>query len=192
MNNNKMIIFSAPSGAGKTTIVREIIKEEKFQLEFSVSACSRSKRENEEHGKDYYFLSIEEFKQKIDNNEFVEWEEVYKNQYYGTFITEIERIWKKGKNVVFDVDVVGGLNIKKQYEKEALAIFIQPPSISELKKRLIARNTETDATLNKRLSKATTELEYSTKFDKVIVNDNLDVAVETIRNILNNYLVKMI
>jgi len=185
---NKMIIFSAPSGAGKTTIVREILKDNKFNLEFSVSACSRQKREGEENGKDYYFLSAEEFKQRIKNEEFIEWEEVYKDQFYGTLKTEINRIWKNGKNVVFDVDVVGGLNIKKQYQKEALSLFIQPPSIQELENRLRNRQTETEESLNKRLSKASKELEYAKKFDKIITNDILEIAVDETKNILTFFL----
>jgi len=186
--SNNMIIFSAPSGSGKTTIVREILKDDKFNLEFSVSACSRTKREGEENGKDYYFLSAEEFKQHIKNDEFIEWEEVYKDQFYGTLRSEINRIWKNGKNVVFDVDVVGGLNIKKQYEKEALALFIQSPSIEELEKRLRNRQTETEESLKKRLSKVSTELEYSKDFDKIIINDNLEVAVNETKNILTIFL----
>ncbi len=185
---NKMIIFSAPSGAGKTTIVREILKNDDFNLEFSVSACSRPKRDGEINGKDYYFLSVEEFKQRINNDEFIEWEEVYKNQFYGTLKSEINRIWKCGKNVVFDVDVVGGLNIKKHYTEEALALFIKPPSIAELEKRLINRQTETEASLKKRLAKAQTELEYANSFDKIIINDKLDIAVNETKNILLNFL----
>lgn len=184
--SNKMVIFSAPSGSGKTTIVKKILQEARYNLTFSVSACSRPKRPNETNGKDYHFLTIEDFRQKIANNEFVEWEEVYKNQFYGTLKSEIERIWKNGKNVVFDVDVVGGLNIKKQYP-EALAIFIKPPSIEELSNRLINRQTETAETLKKRLEKAQTELGYANKFDTIIVNDKLDIAIEQTKKVLNNY-----
>ena len=128
----KLVILSAPSGSGKTTIVKELLQDNDFNLEFSISACSRQKREKEIHGEDYYFLNVVDFKQKIDGNEFLEWEEVYENNFYGTLKSEIDRISEKGNNVIFDVDVVGGLNIKKQYQNQAIAIFIMPPSIEEL------------------------------------------------------------
>lgn len=172
----KMIIFSAPSGAGKTTIVKEILKNKSLNLAFSISACSRKKRENETDGVDYYFLSVEDFKTKIENNEFVEWEQVYENQYYGTLKSEVERIWNLGNTVVFDVDVVGGMNIKKIYGENALSIFIKPPSIEELKKRLINRGTETEVTLKKRIDKAEWELQFADKFDFVVANDIVEKA----------------
>ncbi len=157
MTNGKLIIFSAPSGAGKTTIVKHLLNVFP-QLEFSVSACSRPKRSYETHGVDYYFLSVEEFKQKIKNEEFVEWEEVYKDNFYGTLRVEIERIWNKGMNVIFDVDVVGGLHLKKLYAEKALAIFVMPPSIQHLEMRLKSRETETSESIARRMGKAENEL----------------------------------
>jgi guanylate kinase len=175
--NGKLLIFSAPSGSGKTTIVRNLLS--KFtNLEFSVSACSRAMRNGEVNGSDYYFLTPEEFKAKIENNDFVEWEEVYPGSYYGTLKSELERIWAKGNHVVFDVDVVGGLNLKKIYQESALAIFIMPPSIDSLKLRLELRGTETQESLAKRVGKAMEEMAYSKDFDKIIVNDNLNDAVQ--------------
>lgn len=173
----KLLIFSAPSGSGKTTIVRNLLQKMN-NLEFSVSACSRPKREGEVHGHDYYFLSPEDFKAKIDNNEFVEWEEVYTGSYYGTLKSEIERIWAKGNHVVFDVDVVGGLNLKKQFGNSALAIFIMPPSVDELRKRLELRGTETPESLAKRVGKSVEEMTYANQFDTIVVNDNLETAIE--------------
>lgn len=171
----KLIIFSAPSGAGKTTIVRHLL-EKNFQLEFSVSATSRAPRPNEVHGRDYYFLSAEEFQQKIKNDEFLEWEEVYPGIFYGTLKSEVERIRARGKNVLFDVDVVGGLNIKKFYGEAALAVFVKPPSVDELRRRLRARSTETEDKIAVRIAKAEEELAYEPHFDVVIVNDNLEEA----------------
>jgi guanylate kinase len=171
----KLIIFSAPSGAGKTTIVHHLIKIFP-ELEFSVSACSRPIRKDETYGVDYYFLSVEDFKQKIANNEFVEWEEVYKDNFYGTLKTEIERIWKKGKHIIFDMDVVGGLNLKKQFGDQALAIFVMPPSIEHLEKRLKMRETETPESIARRIGKAANELQTSDLFDKIILNDKLENA----------------
>lgn len=179
----KLVIVSAPSGAGKTTIVKRLLNAG-LDLEFSVSACSRPKREDETDGKDYYFLTLEEFRERIKNDEFVEWEEVYKDNFYGTLKSEVERIRNAGKHVIFDVDVVGGLNIKKIFRDEALAIFIKPPSEKILEERLRNRNTEDSTSLEKRLSKAKFELSFAPKFDKAIVNDDLETAVrETIRSI---------
>ena len=171
----KAIIFSAPSGAGKTTIVRYLLEKE-IPLLFSISACSRNRRPNEMDGKDYYFLSIDEFKAKVSNNAFVEWEEVYENHFYGTLKSEIDRIWSNHQHVVFDVDVVGGLNLKKHFGDRALAIFIKPPSLDVLFKRLENRATETKKSLNKRIEKATHEMKFSSSFDLIIVNDRLDKA----------------
>lgn len=171
----KLIVVSAPSGAGKTTIVHFLIKQFP-ELEFSVSACSRPKRSNEKNGIDYYFLSIEDFKQKIEQKDFIEWEEVYPDQYYGTLKSELERIWSKGHPVIFDVDVLGGINIKHLYGKSCLAIFIMPPSMEELKKRLENRSTETEESLHKRLARAKKEMSYAKSFDVVIINDHLDKA----------------
>lgn len=171
----KLIIFSAPSGAGKTTLVKHLISLE-LNLKFSVSAASRAKRENEVHGKDYYFISAEEFRTKITNDEFLEWEEVYEDHYYGTLKSEVLRIWKEGKHVIFDVDVVGGMNIKKYYTEKALAVFVQPPTPEDLEIRLRGRSTESEEDLQKRLDKALQELSFADKFDVVLVNDNLEEA----------------
>jgi guanylate kinase len=185
--NGKLIIFSAPSGAGKTTIVQHLLKVFP-ELEFSVSACSRPKRKHETHGVDYYFLSVEEFKQKIKNNEFAEWEEVYKDNFYGTLKAEIERIWKKGKHIIFDMDVVGGLNLKKQFGSQALAIFVMPPSIEHLETRLKSRETETPESIARRIGKAEVELQTANQFDKIILNDNLEHALTEAEKIATHFL----
>lgn len=171
----KCVIFSAPSGAGKTTIVHHLLQQE-IGLEFSISACSRDPRPNEVDGKDYHFLGVEGFKQKIEEDAFVEWEEVYRDNFYGTLKSEIERIWANGKSVIFDVDVIGGLNIKKIFGEKAMAIFVQPPSYEELEKRLRGRSTESEDKINQRMAKAHKELAYAEDFDFVLVNDNLDDA----------------
>ena len=171
----KLIIFSAPSGAGKTTIVRHLL-EQNLNLEFSISATSRGMRHNETDGKDYYFLTPEEFRSKIDNEEFLEWEEVYAGTYYGTLKSEVDRIRANGQNVIFDVDVVGGCNIKKFYGDDALAVFIQPPSIEELRKRLISRSTDSSEVIEKRVAKAEYELTFANQFDRIIVNEHLETA----------------
>lgn len=183
----KAIIFSAPSGAGKTTIVKSLLAN-KLPLSFSISACSRQKRENEINGKDYHFLSIEDFKQKINEQAFIEWEEVYENNYYGTLKSEIERIWNDKKHVVFDVDVVGGLNLKKHFGNNALAIFIQPPSMDVLIERLRNRATESEASLNKRVEKAKYEMTYSPSFDSIIINDQLEETIEVAEKKVKDFL----
>ena len=183
----KAIIFSAPSGAGKTTIVKSLLAN-KLPLSFSISACSRQKRENEINGKDYHFLSIEDFKQKINEQAFIEWEEVYENNYYGTLKSEIERIWNDKKHVVFDVDVVGGLNLKKHFGNNALAIFIQPPSMDVLIERLRNRATESEASLNKRINKAKHEMNYSPSFDSIIINDQLEETIEVAEKKVKDFL----
>ena len=183
----KLIIFSAPSGAGKTTIVRHLLEKD-FNLEFSVSATSRNPRPNEKNGKDYYFLTLEEFIKRVGNNEFLEWEEVYKGIRYGTLKSEVERIRNQGKNVIFDVDVVGGLNIKKYYGDEALAVFVQPPSVEELKKRLTQRSTETDDKIAMRIAKAEHELSFAPQFDVVLVNDNLEQAFTEAEKVIAGFL----
>ncbi len=185
----KCIILSAPSGGGKTTIMQYLL-DCNVGLEFSISACTRNKREKEVDGKDYYFLSVEEFKQKIAANEFVEWEEVYTDNFYGTLKTEVERIWAKGKHVIFDVDVKGGLSLKKNFGDKALGIFIQPPSMDALEKRLRSRKTETEESLQKRLKKAAHELTYANKFDVVLINDDLDKACEEAKDIACEFLSK--
>lgn len=185
----KLIIFSAPSGAGKTTIVRHLL-DRKLNLEFSVSATSRAPRPNETNGKDYYFLTEKEFKQKIENNEFLEWEEVYNGVYYGSLKSEVERIRNLGKNVIFDVDVVGGLNIKKFYGDEALAIFVQPPSVEELRKRLISRSTETEEKIQMRIAKAEHELSFAKQFDKLVTNNDLEQACREAEELIREFIGK--
>lgn len=187
----KCIIFSAPSGAGKTTIVRHLLSLN-LRLQFSISATSREKRAHEVHGKDYYFLSVSEFKNEISKNAFLEWEEVYKDQFYGTLKREIERIWSLKKHVIFDVDVVGGLNLKKIFGERALSIFVMPPSLELLEKRLIGRKTETPESLKKRLGKAEQELTYSDKSDYVLVNDQLTSAFGEAEQVIIDFMAKKI
>lgn len=179
--DKKLIIISAPSGAGKTSIVKHLLEQD-LKLQFSISVTSRPKRPNEVDKKDYYFYTVEEFKAKLAADEFLEWQEVYPNQYYGTLKSEIERIWATGHHVLFDVDVLGGINIKKFYGDKALSIFIKPPTPEVLAQRLAGRGTETPESLNKRLSKAAYELSFESQFDKVVINDNLQEAqAETIK-----------
>lgn len=160
------------------------------QLTFSISACSRPMRPGEKHGKDYYFLSTEEFKNKINQDAFLEWEEVYPGSYYGTLRKEVERIWQSGKHVVFDVDVAGGLNLKNQFPQNSLAIFIQPPSLEELRDRLVKRQTETEASLQRRLGKAAHELSFAEQFDLVIINDDLEKAIGETVKLISAFLIK--
>lgn len=183
----KLIIFSAPSGAGKTTIVRYLLNQN-LNLEFSISATSRAPRHTETQGKDYYFLTEKEFRLKIENDEFLEWEEVYKGIYYGSLKSEVERIRNLGKNVIFDVDVVGGLNIKKFYGDEALAIFVQPPSVEELRNRLKTRSTETEEKIQMRIAKAEHELSFATKFDVIITNNDLQLACREAEKLIREFL----
>ena len=185
----KAIIFSAPSGAGKTTIVKRLL-ETKIPLAFSISACSRLKRENEKNGEDYHFLSVLEFKKKIENNEFIEWEEVYENNFYGTLKEEIEKIWESGKHVVFDVDVIGGISLKKYFGNNAISIFINPPSLDILFERLTKRATDNKSSLQKRMNKAAEEIKYKDQFDKIINNDKLDIAINETVNIIENFIYK--
>ncbi len=183
----KLVIFSAPSGAGKTSIVRGVLHETP-QLEFSVSACSRPRRPNETHGIDYYFMTPEAFREKIEQGAFLEWEEVYPGSFYGTLRSEVDRIWQAGRHVIFDVDVAGGLNIKKQFPEQSLAIFIKPPSIQELEKRLLLRNTETPESLEKRLGKAAFELTFANQFDREVINDDLQRAIKQTIEIVHDFL----
>ena len=176
MKKGKLIIFSAPSGSGKTTLVHYLLQQPELHLAFSISAASREKRPNEIDGQDYYFMKPEIFKKKIQNREFIEWEEVYKDNYYGTLKSEVSRLLNEGKNVIFDIDVKGGLNIKKQFPNQSLAIFVKPPSVAELKKRLHSRQTESPEKIRMRLAKADQEMQYAKDFDVIIVNDNLEKA----------------
>lgn len=185
----KCIIFSAPSGAGKTTIVHHLLNQN-IGLEFSISACTREKRGQEEHGKDYYFLSIEEFQDKVKQDAFIEWEEVYTDHCYGTLKDEIKRIWDDGKHVIFDVDVVGGINLKKYFGKDALSIFVMPPSMTELEKRLRGRGTDSEDRILNRLQKAKQELITADQFDKIILNNDLEVAKSEAVNLVRNFIKK--
>ena len=187
--SGKLIIFSAPSGAGKSTLVQYLLGCG-FDMEFSISATSRAPRGAEKHGVDYYYLTPEEFRQKVDNQEFLECEEVYQNCYYGTLRSEVERITAQGKNIVFDVDVVGGLNIKKEFGDQALALFIAPPSIDELHKRLVSRGTDSAEMIEKRIGKAEFEMSFAPKFDIVVVNDNLELAKAEAERSIREFLKK--
>ncbi|MBN2868216.1 MAG: guanylate kinase [Flavobacteriaceae bacterium] len=183
----KLIVFSAPSGSGKTTIVRHLLKDDNLNLAFSISATSREKRGTEKHGKDYYFLSLKDFKQHIKNDDFLEWEEVYRDNFYGTLKSEVERLWALGKNVIFDIDVSGGLRIKRKFPEQTLAVFVKPPSIDELKIRLKKRKTESDDKINMRIAKASAELATAPLFDIIIENDNLDKALAEAENLVGAF-----
>ena len=186
---NKAVIFSAPSGAGKTTIVQQLLKK-MDALSFSVSATSRAARGDEKNGVDYLFLSPQEFKQKIEDDDFVEFEEVYTDQFYGTLKSEVNRVWSQGKAVIFDVDVVGGVHLKSFFGENALAIFVMPPSIEELEKRLRGRQTESEEKIKMRLGKAKNELEFASKFDAILENKNLDQAVLTAETMITEFISK--
>ncbi|MGV3460817.1 MAG: guanylate kinase [Flavobacterium sp.] len=186
--NGKLIVFSAPSGSGKTTIVRYLLAQQELDLEFSVSAATREPRGAEQHGKDYYFMSIDDFKKHIKAEDFVEWEEVYRDNFYGTLKTEVERIWAQGKNVIFDIDVAGGLRIKKKFPNETLAVFVKPPSIDELKIRLKKRSTETDDKINMRIAKASVEMATAPQFDTIIKNYELEVAKQEAYDLVKNFI----
>ncbi|MDG2153815.1 MAG: guanylate kinase [Crocinitomicaceae bacterium] len=192
LNNNtnkqgKVIIFSAPSGAGKTSIVRALLAKI-ASLEFSISACSRAPRPNEVQGKDYFFIPTQEFKNKISHGDFLEWEEVYTNHFYGTLNSELSRIWSESKVVIFDVDVKGGINIKEKLGEDALSVFVMPPSIGELENRLRSRKTESEDKIQQRISKANEELQDAKHFDVVLENDNFDRAVEEAESIIQNFI----
>lgn len=180
-------MFSAPSGSGKTTIVKHLLGKEDLNLEFSISAASREPRGEEINGKDYYFISTEEFKKHIKNEDFLEWEEVYRDNFYGTLKSEIERIWALGKNVIFDIDVAGGLRIKSKFPKETLAVFVKPPSIDELKIRLKKRSTESEDKINMRIAKASVELATAPQFDVVIKNYDLPNALEEAYQLVKDF-----
>lgn len=184
----KLIILSGPSGAGKSTIVKHLRSIEEFSLEFSISATSREIRDGEEEGKDYYFLSADAFRNRIDDNEFLEWEEVYPKQYYGTLKSEITRIAQKGSNAIFDVDVVGAINIKRKDRDNAISIFIKPPSVEALAERLNQRQTDSEESKQRRLKKSRLELTYARRFDKVVLNDDLETAKKEAENIVREFL----
>lgn len=185
--DGKMIVFTAPSGAGKTTLVRHILSNYP-DIDFSVSATTRERREKEKEGVHYYFTNLESFRSKIENEEFVEWEEVYANQFYGTLKSEINRLWKNEKHIIFDIDVVGALDIKKEYGAKCLTVFIKPPSFEVLQERLKNRNTESSESFAKRIKKVKEELTYENKFDIVLVNDLLEVAKKEAELIAESFL----
>lgn len=187
MNNGKLMIFSAPSGSGKSTLVQYLMSQNP-DLAFSISCTSRAPRGTEKHGVEYYFLSPEEFRKRIAADEFLEYEEVYTDKFYGTLKSEVERLSNEGKVVLFDVDVKGGVNIKKFYGDRALSIFVQPPSIEELSRRLHGRGTDTEEVIQTRLDKAAYELTFASQFDKVVVNDNLDQAKAEVLALMNDFL----
>lgn len=184
----KAVIISAPSGAGKTTIVKHLLGIKEMKLAFSISACTRPAREGEKDGRDYYFLEVGSFKSMIDEGAFVEWEEVYKNSYYGTLKSEVERIWKTDHHVLFDVDVMGGINLKSKFGENALSIFVMPPSIEVLKHRLEARGTESDEKIRNRINKAVLEIKYARKFDVTLVNDDLPTTLREAEQLITGFL----
>lgn len=184
----KLFVFSAPSGSGKTTIVRHLLAQEKFNLEFSISATSRAPRGFEKNGADYYFISLNEFKEHIKADDFLEWEEVYRDNFYGTLKSEVERIWAQKKHVIFDIDVAGGLRIKKKYPERTLSVFIKPPSVDELKIRLKKRKTESEEKINMRIAKASVELATAPQFDRIIKNYDLEVALKEAEDLVGNFL----
>ena len=187
MNRNKLIVFSAPSGAGKTTLVKHILSQFS-NTSFSISATSRSPRGNEKDGVDYHFLSKSEFKKKINNNEFIEYEEVYGGVHYGTLKSEIGNIWTNNEVALFDIDVVGGFNIKKMYPTNTLSIFVMPPSIDTLRKRLISRGDISDNEINRRIKKAELELDFASKFDKIIINSDLEESKKIASDLVNEFI----
>jgi len=186
----KLIVFSAPSGSGKTTIVRHLLKQEKLNLEFSISATSREPRGLEKEGEDYYFISLATFKNNIKGDDFLEWEEVYRDNFYGTLKSEIDRIWALKKHIIFDIDVVGGLRIKKKYPSETLSVFVKPPSVDELKIRLKKRKTESEEKINMRIAKASVELATAPQFDKIIKNYELEVALKEAEELVLDFVKK--
>jgi len=188
----KVIIISAPSGAGKTTIVKHLMGISEFRLAFSVSVCTRSRREGEVDGRDYHFISVDRFKAMIDDGAFIEWEEVYKNSYYGTLKSEVDKIWKNDQNALFDVDVMGGSNLKDKYGENALAVFIMPPSIEVLKQRLEKRGTESDEKIQNRINKAILEMKFAKKFDVIVINDELPKTLQETGKLVANFLNKTV
>ena len=189
-NTDKLIVFSAPSGSGKTTIVRHLLEQTDLPLAFSISATTRAPSGTEKDGEDYYFLSPEAFKSKIEKGEFLEYEEVYPGLFYGTLASEVKRLWNEKKAVLFDIDVMGGMSIKKSFPAETLTVFIQPPSIKTLEKRLRSRNTDTEETLQIRLSKAQQELDQAQTFDEIVINDDLATALSQTEELVRSFLAK--
>jgi len=186
--SGKVIIVSAPSGAGKTTIVKHLLARENLHLEFSISACTRPKREDETEGRDYYFMTVDEFRSKIEDNQFLEWEEVYKGSYYGTLKSEVDRIWKNHNYILFDVDVEGAVNLKQYFGEKALSVFIMPPSIEELQRRLEKRGMDSPEKIRKRINKAGYEIKFVSKFDRTIINDDLDKALQEADEMVSAFL----
>jgi guanylate kinase len=186
--HHKVIIIAAPSGSGKTSVVRHLLKSLPDKLAFSISAATRSPRNNEKDKVDYYFVTVEEFQKKIQDQAFVEWEMVYEGKYYGTLKSELQRIWSQGKAPLLDVDVQGGIHVQEQFPKSSLSLFIEPPSIDELRKRLEARGTETPESLEARINKASYELSFKDQFDKVILNDSLDRACKEAERVVREFL----
>ena len=176
IEKGKLIVFSAPSGSGKTTIVQHLLKQKNLNLDFSISATSREKRGQEIDGKDYHFISPEKFKRHIEQHEFVEWEEVYQDNFYGTLKSEVERIWSEGKHAIFDIDVIGGLRIKKKFPEKTLAVFVKTPTVESMEARLRSRKTDSEEKIIERLAKADRELAMADKFDVILINDDLDTA----------------
>ena len=188
MKGGKLIIFSAPSGSGKTTIVKHLLNQPELNLAFSISATSRPRRGKEKHGEHYYFMSLSAVKHHIKDDDFLEWEEVYRDNFYGTLKSEVDRLWAEGKNVIFDIDVVGGLRIKKKFPDQTLAVFVKPPSVDELKIRLKKRSTESDDKINMRIAKASVELATAPQFDTVIKNYDLDTALNEAHKLVADYI----
>lgn len=187
MEKGKIIILSAPSGSGKSTIIGRLMQMPELNLEFSISATSRAPRGGEQHGREYYFLSPDEFRRRVDNGEFVEWEEVYAGTMYGTLRSEVERVVNSGRNLIMDIDVKGALNVKRIFGNEALAIFIAPPSLEVLEARLRGRNTDSEESIAKRLGKAEYELSFAPEFDRTVVNDDLDKAVKEVADLIKSF-----
>lgn len=191
MEDKKLIIFTAPSGAGKTTIVRHLLRV-RSDLAFSISACTRSPRYGEVNGMHYNFMSVNEFRKKIEEGDFLEWQMVYENQYYGTLKSEVERLWALGKHVVFDIDVKGAWEIKKQYKEKAIAIFVKPPSFEELRDRLVNRKTEDEKSLRKRIARVQEEMTYEHKFDVSLINSDLELALKQAEDLVDDFILEKI